>query len=473
MKKLKLVTTTITLVLLFIALIALVEKGSPAAYIFRGASPANVGILGTYDFLFELKKRYPTTTAIFSLDQLHIPKDTTHCLYIVISPELSYRIDDAKKILSELAKCEYPALLVADETPTSNILLEAANSSIRILNAIILDPVTAKPYPRAQFAIDNISETLTLDIASVVEGGEKVLGIVPRGLLYTPKGVVEAMGIPIAVYETAGRFRIIAVSDGSVFLNQVLTSSEGQAYLRVLIAMVDTLCEKDPSCIIAIDGSRYRGVPVTELLKNPATIQPYDLLTVIPLLIAKLIHPATWLPPLAKLLSRAVNHALATPGIATALIFGSMILSYYIVKEKLPREPDRRLPEQQEMEVFFTADVRSAIASGRYKLDKGDFLRLYEIVDTVLRSSVGYGLDDPRVIDVLSKNIDRARIARYVETMIKLRKKLVEHRLLPIVLSWNRTVTKLLRESEYVLRSIGASLEAEKGIEYVVMRGLR
>ncbi len=473
MRKFKLVTTAITLALLFIALIALVEKGPPPAYIFRGASPANVGMLGTYDFLIELKKRYPATTAIFSLDQLSIPRGATHCLYIVISPELRYRADDAEKILNELARCKHPALLVADETPTSNTLLEVANSSIRILGAIILDPATAKPYPRARFAIDNVSEVITLDIASAVQGGEKVLGVVQRGLLYTSKGVVEVRGIPVAVYETAGRFRIVAVGDGSVFLNQVLTSSEGQAYLRVLMAMVDMLCEKDPSCIIVVDGSRYRGVPVTELLKNPAAMQPYDLLTAIPLLIARLIHPATWLPPLARLLSKAVSRALATPGIAAALIFGSMILGYRIVREKLPREPDRRLPEQQEMEAFFTADVRSAIASGRYKLDKGDFLRLYEIVDTVLRSSIGYGLDDPRIIDALSKNIDRARVAKYVETMNKLRKKLVERRFLPIVFSWNRTVAKLLKESEDILRSVGASLEAEKGVEYVVMRGLR
>ncbi len=473
MRKLRLVTTAITLALIFIAIIALAEKGSPATYVFRGASPANLGMLGTYDFLAELRKRYPMTTAIFSLDQLYIPNNTDRCLYIVISPELRYSTDDARKILHKLAQCRYPALLIADETSISNTLLEVANSSIRILGTLILDPDTAKPYPRAEFVIDNVSEVLVLDIASAVRGGKIVLGIVPRGLLYTSKGLVTAVGIPVAVYEAVGRLRVIVIGDGSIFLNQVLTSSAGKEYLRVLMAMVDNLCDSDPSCVIVVDGSKYRGIPVIEFLRNPSAISSYDFFTVVPLLIAKLIHPSTWLPPLAKLLSRAVSQALATPGIAEILVLGSMILGYCIIRERLPREPDRRLPEQQEMEVFFTADVRSAIASGRYKLDKGDFLRLYEIVDTVLRSSVGYGLEDPRIVDVLSRTLDRSRVVKYVETMNKLKKKISEHRFLPIVFSWNRTVTKMLKESEEILKSIGTSLEAERGIEYVVMRGLR
>ncbi|MEM1611418.1 MAG: hypothetical protein QXQ57_07220 [Sulfolobales archaeon] len=471
MKRFKLVSMGVISVLLLIALLALLEMGPPSLllYIYIGSSPANIGMLGTFDFYSQLKARYPATTTIFALEQLRIPEGSNHCLYIVISPELSYSREEAEKISQELGKCVHPALLVADETQGSNVLLEAIGSTTRVTGVIILDPSTYKPYPTAWFNIRGVSEELVLDIASSVSGGESILGMVRRGILYSPQSPIAAVDIPVAVYESIGRFRVITVGDGSIFLNQVLTSNRSQTYLKVLISMIDTLCEDDPACFIIVDGSKYYGLPATSLLENPRAIPPYDLPAYVPAIAASMIHPSTWLPPIARFLNNAVAGMFSIPEIVAIPLLIIIIITYLFIKRAFPSEVDKRLSEQQEIEVFFTADVRRAVASGRYILTKEDFLRLYEIVDTVLKSTIGYGLGDPRVVDVLSKSINRVWAARYVERMNKLRKKIVEHKFLPIVLSWNRTVSKLISDSEDVLRSVGASLEAEKGVEYIVM----
>ena len=473
MRKLSLVSVAVTAMLIFIAIIALMEKGPPYPYMFRGASPANVGILGTYGFLQQLKQRYPATIAVFSIENLHIPKNVDHCLYISISPELEYSANDVRKIVAELLKCRRPALLIADETTISNTLIKAVGSSIRILGYIVLDPDDYRPYPRALFVIDNVRANLTLDIASAVQGGDKVLGMVLKALLYTPRGIVEAVNVSIAVYEEVERVRIVVLGDGSIFLNQVLSSSVGREYLRILITLVDTLCENDRNCFIVVDGSRYRGISVVEVLRNPYAIDPHELVLASLLLIATLLHPSTWFPPLVRALNSIVNQILMVREAATILTLLLIAISYRFARVGLYHERDTKLREQQEIEVFFTADIRNAIIRGRYRLDENDFLRLYEIVDTVLKSVTGYGLEDPQLVDVLSRSVDRSRVVQYVDRMNRLRRKVVDRRFLPIVISWHRTTLKMVRESEYILRAVGTSLEAEKGVEYVIMRGIR
>lgn len=473
MRKLNLVTVATTAILILIAIIALVEKGPPHPYIFRGASPANIGILGTYSFLQQLKQRYPATIAVFSTENLHIPKDVDHCLYISISPELEYSANDVQKIVNELLKCRRPALLIADESTISNTLLKAVGSSIRILGYIVLDPSEYRPYPQALFTIDSVQAKLTLDIASAVQGGDRVLGTVLRALLHTPQGVVEANNVPVAVYDEVGRVRVVVIGDGSIFLNQVLSSSVSHEYLRVLMALVDMLCESDRNCFIVIEGSKYQCTSVIEVVRRPYVTDPYELIQAIPLLIATLLHPSTWLPPVIRALNNIISQALTVREIATILTLLLIAVGYRLARVGSHSERDTKLEEQQEVEVFFTADIRSAITRGKYKLDENDFLRLYEIVSSVLKSVTGYGLEDPQLVDVLSRSVDRSRVVRYVDRMNRLRRKVVDGRFLPIVISWHRTTLEMVRESEYILRAVGTSLEAEKGIEYVIMRGIR
>ncbi|HIP56862.1 MAG TPA: hypothetical protein EYH02_02165, partial [Ignisphaera aggregans] len=132
------------------------------------------------------------------------------------------------------------------------------------------------------------------------------MGRVLRALLYTPEGVVEANNISVAVYEEVERIRIVVIGDGSIFLNQVLSSSVSHEYLRILMALVNMLCENDRNCFIVVEGSKYRGTSVVEVLRNPYTIDPRELVLAAFLFTAKLLHPSTWLSPLIKALNNVV-----------------------------------------------------------------------------------------------------------------------------------------------------------------------
>jgi len=475
LKRAKSVTTAVVLALIVIGIIALVEKGRPQPYVYKGASPASTGKLGTYLFLSEVKKRYPATTAVFYLDQLSIPSGAKHCVYIAISPEEEYGVEEARTILGRLKECSYPALFIADETPISNTLLAVANSSIRIEDTILVDPRTGAPYPTAYFYLDSFNGSLLLDIASMLRGSGEVLGYVPLA------GVVAVQGstttprilhnIPIAMYESLGDLSVVVVSDGSIFLNQVLSSGRGSDYLRLGLSIIDKLCERDPSCIVLFDGMKYERTPLGKALESTEFLELYDPLMLLMLYIASILHPSTWLPVAADALNNAVELALANRVSASILALLAIAMSYRFIRERLPRIPDARLREQEEVEVFVTGNIRKAIMTGKYKLDRNDFLKLYEIVDVVFRNTVGYGLDDSRLVRVLASYIGYERATRYFVEMNRLKEKVLGHKILPLVLSWNRTVTRLLRESEEVLNRIGASLEAEKGAEYIVLRG--
>jgi len=472
-RKLKLVTRGVAVVLILIAIVALMEKGPPPLYVFSGASPANPGSLGTYTLLLSIRDRYPETTAVFILNDLRFPAGTDRCLYIVISPEKPYTADEARHIANALRTCRRPAVLVADEATTSNSILEALGVSARVVGRVVLDSVTGLPYPNATFTISGREFRVALDIASAVEGGSSIVGIVDKGLLYGSAG--PPAPIPVAVEESRGNLTVMVIGDGSLFLNQVMESPQGAVYKELAMAIVDRLCGGDPRCYVVFDGSHYTGVPAQKMLSEMgrvlASITPFDVLWLIPMLIAEVLHPATWMPLLVDALNRGTKELMGMPSGPTILMLLSLAAGYYVVRKLYPRVPDSKLPEQVEREEFATGDVRSAILSGRYRLTKQDFARLYEIVDSVLRSVEGYGLADPRARGLISKLLGRERGARYAESMVRLYERAVgKRRFLPIVLSWHRTTLRMLRESEELLRALGSSLEAEKGVEYVLMR---
>ena len=472
--KLRLVTRGVVLALLLIGLLALVEKGPPPLYIFTGATPANPGALGTYTLFTLVKGKYPETTTIFNIDELASLLDADRCLYIVISPEKPYSEEEAKKVLRILtSKCRRPSLLVADEATTSNALLVAAGVSARVAGRVVVDPLTKSPYPKAVFLVDGKRFIVTLDIASAVLGGEEVLGAVPLGIVYGESPVPKP--VPVAVREVVENLTMIVLGDGSVFLNQVLGSPNSTSYRELAMTIIDTLCRGDPQCYVIFDSSHYTGIPVSQALKNfdklLTHVTPYDIFWLIPLVIAQLIHPATWLPPLIEAVNGAINTVLSHPLGSVLVMFTFLTASYYAVERVFPRVRDYRLAEQVEKEVFATGDIRSTILAGRYRLTRNDFARLYEIVDSVLRTVEGYGLGDQRAAELVSKLLGPEKGRRYLESMRKLYEKAVgKRRFLPIVLSWHRTTRKMLMESEELLQALGSSLTAEKGVEYVLMR---
>ncbi|MET1128854.1 MAG: hypothetical protein ABWW70_06010 [Thermoproteota archaeon] len=474
-RRLRLVGSGTVALLALIGLLALVEKGPPPIQVYSGASPLNVGSLGTYDFFVQVRERYPATV-VFRPADIRVPSGVSKCLYVVVSPERPYTEEEAAAVVEALRACSAPALLVADESTTSNTLLAAVGSSARVEGSLLLDIGTGQPYPEARFSVGGESLTVTLDIASPVRGGSEVVGYVQAAAVLERGGTLRpASRVPVAVRDAAGNFTVIVVGDGSIFLNQVARSARGEDYRRLAALLVDTLCGRDPSCYVMFDGWHYSGMPVSEALRRPAallsSLSPEDVLWLIPLLVAWAIHPATWLPPALELLNRATAAALSLPEGFAAVALASLAAGYYALRRLVPRQRDSRLQEQVEREELATADVREAILSRRYRLTSSDFVRLYEMVDGALRAVVGYGLDDDRIWELAEKLLGRKRGARYVERMRKLHEKATgRRRLLPIVLSWHRAATSLIRESEELLRQLGTSLEEEKGVEYILMR---
>lgn len=475
--------------LIFIAILALVEKGAPPIQVQTGASPLNLGGLGTFDFYSALRERYAYVAPAASLSEVKYPYGAEHCLFISISPEDAYTQDEARAIVEELSKCKNPAILVADEYETSNAILEEAGLSARVLGVILFQEATtpyyanATPHVRAVFKLLETGEKveLLLDIASAVSSGAEVLGYAPGAtFILRPQQRYTLLYIeaPVAVYDYNEKFKAIVIGDGSIFLNQVLKSRYASNYSRVLLDYVDYLCSHSKNCFIIIGAFKYKNVDVeralsSELQQGPQVVFSPSFYTYAALYAIKLLHPSTWFPPLVEFSSKLVSSILSNPLTAYMALAILILLSYGYVSGKISeggRIRDEKLSETREVEVYLTGELVSEVARGKYKLTKQDFISLCEIVDTCLRYSIGCSLFEEAAVTTLSKYVGAELARKYVEEMNKLYQKALGKRRLPIVFSWHRTTVKYIKKSNEVLSSIGVSLEAEKGYEYIAMR---
>ncbi len=477
MRKLKLVSSWVVAGLAVLTLIALLEKGPPVAYVFSGASPASPMSFGTYEFYLLIRERYQTT-AVFRLNDLKLPSNS-RCVYVLISPDIPYTFEEGKYVAKTLSQCLSYAVLIADEWGTSNNVLTALNSSVRVKGNIVLD-MARTPYPQAQMRVvgKNESYKITLDIASEVSGG------IPAGVVFNGYVVgdyaqlIKRDVIYVAAYELFKDNTIYVVGDGSIFLNQVLTSEKGGQYREFALSVINGLCGNQPNCYVVFDGSHHSGVKASELLDKPYLISnyvrtPQDLLYVVTPVISLLLHPTFWLPPLVSLLNGVTNFVLTNRLYYPIVLFSVIALTYFLIRRRFPLTLDSRLSEQVEVELFATSDIRNAILAGKVKLGKEDFIRLYDMVNSVLINVAGVELSDEKALQLLSKAVGSEASLKYFKEMNKLYVKAKKRKLLPIVLSWDRRVRKLIRWSEEVLKALGTSLQSEKGVEYVFLRSTR
>lgn len=468
--------------LIAIALIALAEKGAPPLGLILGSSPLNRGGLGTSDFYEILKNKYSYVIPAISISDIDYPDSAEHCLYITISPEEPYTYEEAKHIINKLGKCRKPAILVADEFNTSNILLELVGFTARVAGDLIFSPTSDEdavptPYVRAFFNVSGETVEIILDKASMIAGGLSVLGYAEDVLVYSSDSVSRYPNVTVAVYDVSGKFRGIIIGDGSIFLNQVLRSKLSTNYTRVLLHYIDYLCSFNSQCAIVIEASKYHTISAEELFfdvieKRSAGLSMEELLLSALLYALRLIHPSMWLQPLLVLTNNIAFSLYTNEYFSSILTLLTIVLiAWYILGSLERRVHDEKAEETREVEVFTTADVISSVISGKYKLTKKDFISLYEIVNYYLKYACGCSLDEASSADVLSRYVGTGKASHYVKNMNKLYMKATGRRKLPIVFSWGRVVKRYVKESEEVLRSIGYSLEAEKGYEYIAMRG--
>lgn len=465
--------------LLFIALIAMAEEGAPFIGVPVGASPLSLWSTGTHDFYNYISSKYPHTMIVTRLDELEFPKNAKHCLFITISPELPYTAEESALIVERLARCERPALLIADEFNTSNTLLAAIGSSARItgLQLFVNDENLGLPSPfvAATFVLPSGEDLLLiLDRASYIEGGAQVIGYVDHAIaIDTLNGnTIPVRKAPVAVYESTGHFKAVIISDGSIFLNQVLRSNLSNIYLKTLAIYIDELCEKSRDCRIVFDSSKYVTVDAENLLQSASsgqhTLAPEDLLLLALLYTIKLIHPSTWFVHVMKVVGDYTLKAFTAPPLSyVSIVITTVLLSNLVLQRVGLRTRDDKMDEVREVEHLVTGDIINAITKGKYRLERKDFISLYEIVDNTLNYALGCSLSDPGVLNILARYIGEEPARRYVRNMTRLYMKATGRSRLPLVISWSRVVKKHIEESEKIFNSIGLTLLGDKGPEYV------
>ena len=293
-------------------------------------------------------------------------------------------------------------------------------------------------------------------------------------------------GIIVATYyvfsDSTGReTEVYVISDGSLFINQVLRSNQTRYnYKEFVKDLVTSMAPNPRSTIVFIDASKYELKPLTELKYSPETVvkDPKKLLA----LIGLLLHPYTWFPWFANLArsleSKALKLLASDEGLLAlitivASLLASGLLSRLIGVKGEVISRDEALTGTSEVDIVIDTELRRSIASGRrVKLGKRDFISLYKLVDEALRKTIGSGLDDKDVARKIANiaNLDEHRVVKYVERMNKLKIKVERGALLPIVLSWNATLHKLIEESNRMLEKLGVSLIESRGVEYVIRR---
>ncbi len=463
--KYKLVSGSIIAVLVLIALIALVAKGPPAIYLYTGPTPLNQAALGTSQLVILLRHEYPLTIPVESLEDLARYARGEHCLFIVVSPQVEISRSDAHAIVSYLRNCKHYALLIADESRYSNNLIEAFGAHTLVEGSIVLNASSKSPYPYAVFNLRGEVIEVRLDIASSLSTCPTLLGYVSNALiLYPNKPPTLSRRACIATYEKRGSGTIIVVGDGSLFLNQVLTSSSGSKYRELILKLVSMLCNNDRACRIFVDAIHYKAISPIEVLRNPSIAKYVDPFSLVPALIAYVVHPATWLPPALELANRFVTFVFSNYATAALAALIAILISYAVAKRLLGSGRDVRLMPQLEYGSVFSTELHDAIARGRYAFTKEDFVNLYSLVDEALRSVLGISLSDPQCVDILAKYIGSERARRFVSTMNSYLAKARGERFLPLVLSWNRVVKRMLRESEEVLNALGSSIAERRAV---------
>jgi hypothetical protein len=465
--------------MVFIGLIALVEKGPLVPGIPVGASPLSPLPLGTMWLVNTLRSNY-TVQVILDYSTLHSVSGET-CVFVVISPEKPYTLEESLKIINTLrSRCKRLKLLIADEEPTSNKLLEAVNSTIKIMgNRICVEIVkrtlfidefyrvsiyitysySLSCYPKAVIRIAG-NHTLVLDKASTVQGGIMV-GYISREPEYLEVLLVEPSGdfklidplkehVPIAAREAVGDIEVVVIGDGSIFLNQVLSSNKSE--YRVFISdLFSHLCSDTASCLVLFDATHYTTLSLTgrEALEYIFSQVPrgdvVSLLYAASLIIPLILHPSTWLPPLVQLATQTYINVLQRPLAKEALI---AIVSLFVLDSLLKNRistRDRPLKEQVEEEVGVFKEIKRGVIRGEVRLGREDFVDIYRVLDDLSLMVWGVHFNDSRALEELSKLLGDYKRARKIWLRaIKVYNKALERKPFPIVVSWRREIERLI-----------------------------
>ena len=501
-KKAEVLVPTIMIVALALALlITVVERGPPKLGLPVGASPLNAGKLGTNKMLSIIKEKFNDVRIV--RDWNTISKTVSSCdkvLIVTVSPEKPFTPEDLDSIDSITRKCGVVLFLVADETGNANALLERARLDLRIDGRIISQlsgsPVsTTRPSSNASMSLfvealfsypNGYVDKLYLDKASFIlvspeEGNVSILGVTASYVMTTQSGyagVKEAQTdhylgrVVVAAFEKSSKYRALVISDGSIFTNQVLNDKVwGLRYERLLRESLNLLANDTSGVVVLVDSSKYEYV---DLSASPALLEYVDPLTLSLYSVFRLIHPATWFPPLVSFvndLSSKLLDSLGLPLLSCLTPILGSLLAALLMRSAPEITKDKSIEEVKSREFVAFSNLVDEVISGRIKLGKQDFIELYEIIDEILRSSVGVPLNSKEAVSVLvSRGVDPEKARNFWSSMNKTYLKAKKRFGFPPVIMWGRKVRRSVIECEEVLNTLGTSLFKDLGFEYLLAR---
>ncbi|HWQ16321.1 MAG TPA: hypothetical protein VNL13_00620 [Sulfolobales archaeon] len=448
--------------LALIGLLAVLELGPPRIMIYTGASPLNTGLLGASDLYSETKGMYPNTIIITNWSMVrNIIAGCKNAVLITISPEIPYSSYEAEEIVRQLSQCGSLGLLVADESGNANPLLEAIGSRIRVEGTRILDLSTGLPYPTAVFNTSwGYGDRVTLDIASrlIVTGSGSqgheifVSGVVPAAYIVnqTESPQISTQRIyldaAIAMEERFGSISVFAIGDGSIFLNQVMRSQYRDRYLELYEGALKHLCKDNADCMVLMDASKYIGGDPASLINrgvNPALLVTPEFLASA---IARIIHPATWFPPLISQADNTLRGLITISNLAKILIISTSVLVISLVM--LSKTPTRRVDTAIEVGSISPGELvggKGVKDLGGRKLGRKDFLEVYRAIDEIIYSVTGTRLSEPGCGRRLTEmGVDRDLAEGFCKYMRRTALRARLRRPYPLILRWSRAIERAI-----------------------------
>lgn len=232
--------TAVVILAAFLALSQAVEW-ELAARQPSGASPLNAGPEGTSDLVRALAGSGFNVSVVRSWSSEL--KRLKPCLIVAVSPELPYsevELEAIRELVSSGAN-----ILVADEGTNSNEILEHLGIPVRVSGRILL--VGGEAIFSATAKVDGVELNVTYAFSSSLV----LLGVAGRDI-----ELISSIGDSVlAVEYSAGNYKAVVVSDGTVFTNALLNPQNVLNHNYVFSYYIARkLC---PRGVILIEGSKY------------------------------------------------------------------------------------------------------------------------------------------------------------------------------------------------------------------------
>lgn len=439
--RIKLVPGIIIISLLLIGLVGAMERGPLKIPLFLGANPVNNGPLGLSELYKILREN---RTVILVTDWTKIEVECGDMLIFIVSPEMEYTIEELIAI-SRLAGCPYSRILVADETGHSNAVLEALNISIRI-GALSMSSAFA--YFNAPWG----EYILLLDKPAYLIGGWAA----------TPIASEISAGSPQRMYAYM-EGRAVVIGDGSIFLNQVLRNE--RRYVNFTRSLIDYMCK---GCTVLLEASKTEAIDARSVIggasaEEIALIDPVNLVVS---LVAEILHPSTWLPPLVKIVNSIVAELLRINYLRELILLFAILLVVVLNPMRERIIADRPIEDVKEVDWYGYAGFSERLLSKGAELRKEDFISLYNMINLAISSSTGLALNSKDLAPVLaSRGIDKAKAEDFVKYMNKYYMKATGRSWWPPIVLWGRVTRRAIAMSEEILNKLGYSIMEVRGFE--------